>query len=394
MVAACHFGKMRSEMNRALPVVMVLSLWIFSSCEPSGDGSYFPISDSGREVTSTRVQEFIVDTLLTELNRPWDMEFLPDGEVLITERSGRLLLVQNGVLQGAVNPVIEPGFRGIRMHPEFESNRQLYLSYYKEDPSLGEGYHSILTRGRFENDQLLEEEVIYSTGPFSESPEWYGNRIEFDPDGYLYFAVGQRDGVGTTQDLMHPSGKTMRLFDDGQIPADNPFMTQEALPEIYTYGHRQHQGLTRHPETGEIWSNEHGAKGGDEVNILAPGANFGWPLATYSLNYDDTIISPDTLLEGTVPPVHHWTPSIAPSGLAFSLGETYPGWEGDMFTGSLKFRYLMRSRLEGNSVKDEEILLENIGRVRTVKTGPDNYLYLLTEDTGLLIRLLPASIFR
>lgn len=385
---------MLSEMNRAFPVVSLVFLLTLSSCGISGDGSYFPIPDRDREGTSSRVQEFVIDTLLTGLTRPWDMEFLPDGKVLITERSGRLLLVQNGTVQGEVNQVIEPGLRGICKHPEFESNQLIYLSYYKEDASLGEGYYSILTRGRFETDQLQGEEVIYTTGPFSESPEWYGNRIEFDEDGYLYFAVGQRDGVETTQNLMHPSGSTMRLLDDGRIPSDNPFVSQAALPEIYTYGHRQHQGLTRHPETGEIWSNEHGAKGGDEVNILSSGANFGWPLATYSLNYDDTIISPDTLLEGTVPPIHHWTPSIAPSGLAFTVGDTYSGWDGDMFTGSLKFRYLMRSRLDGDSVTDEEILLENIGRVRTVKVGPDNYLYLLTEDTGLLIRLLPASIFR
>ncbi len=184
----------------------------------------------------------------------------------------------------------------------------------------------------------------------------------------------------------------MRLYDDGQIPSDNPFVdTPGALPEIFTYGHREHQGLVLHPDSGEIWSNEHEEKGGDEVNILRPGLNYGWPKATYSLEYNGTPITPDTLLNGMEPPVHHWTPAIAPSGMDFIKGGRYRGWEGDLFSGSLIQRMLNRSVIENGVIVGDEKLLEHIGRVRDVRVAPDGYLYLITEDTGLMVRLIPSE---
>lgn len=356
------------------------------------DSNYFPVPDRELQVIYSESQSFRIDTVLTDLNRPWSMEFLPDGIVLITERQGNVLVVNNGILQD--NPLegnIPSGLRDIRIHPQFEDNRWIYISYYVE-PVENDGGYTRLMRGRFKGNRLVDEETIYSAGPLPGRGEWTGSRIAFDRAGYLYFAVGIRGERMNAQDISNHSGKTMRLHDDGTIPSDNPFVdTPDALPEIYTYGHREHQGLVLHPVTGEIWSNEHGERGGDEVNILRSGLNYGWPKATYSLEYDGTFVTEDTLRKGMEPPVHHWTPAIAPSGMDFVTGSRFPGWDGDLFSGSLVQRMLNRSVVENGEITGDEKLLEHIGRVRNVKIAPDGYLYLITEDTGLMVRLLPGN---
>lgn len=378
--------------NILLPISAGFILLTAACNDREIESSYFPIPDRELKVIHSEVQSFMVDTVLTNLNRPWSMEFLPDGKVLITERQGNILVVKNGVLQE--NPVegnIPAGLRDIRIHPQYEGNRLIYLSYYV-DPVENDGGYTKLMRGRLENEILVDEETIYSAGPFRERGEWTGSRITFDNDEYLYFAVGIRGERMNAQDKTHHSGKTMRLHDNGTIPSDNPFVdTPGALPEIYTYGHREHQALVLHPETGEIWSNEHGEMGGDEINILRPGLNYGWPKATYSLEYDGSYITEDTLRSGMQPPLHHWTPSIAPSGMDFVTGTRYPGWEGDLFSGSLIQRMLNRSIVENGEITGDEKLLEHIGRVRNVRIAPDGFLYLITEDTGLMVRLLPVD---
>lgn len=356
------------------------------------DESYFPLPGSNAAVVQSEEQAFVVDTVVTGLERPWSMAFLPDNRMLIAERAGNLLIVENGKLrQQPAGGSVPTGLRDVELHPRFEENGWIYISYYVE-PDGDDGGYTALLRGRLEDNALIDEQVLYTAGPFKESGNWYGSRISFDHKEYLFFTVGIRGEIEHAQNLSLFAGKTMRLYDDGQIPSDNPFVdTPGALPEIYTYGHRMHEGLTCHPETGQIWSNEHGAKGGDEINIIRAGINFGWPKATYSLNYDDTIISEDTLREGMEPPVHHWTPSIAPSGMDFVIGGRYPNWEGDLFSGALAHRLLMRSVIEGNRVVREETLLEDIGRVRSVRLGPDGLLYVMTEDNGLIVRLIPAE---
>jgi aldose sugar dehydrogenase len=365
--------------------------------------SYFPLPESGRAVVRSEAQAFVVDTLFADLVRPYSMAFLPDGTVLITERRGHLLVVRDGrVRETLVGGNVPTELRDFALHPAYQRNGWIYLSYYVEPTEDEPGWTSVM-RARLEGSRLVDDQPIYSAGPFREGAEWYGSRIEFDAEGHLYVTVGQRYLWGTprtrgqfaawpgAQDLSSPSGKTMRLRDDGSIPPDNPFVgTPGALPEIFTYGHRQHQGLVRHPLTGEIWSTEHGEMGGSELNLLRSGFNYGWPLATFSLNYDSTHIA-DPYGDGLEPPVHHWTPSIAPSGLDFVVGGRYPGWEGDLMVASLVGQMLVRSVFVGDRVVHDEKLLQGIGRVRSVRLAPDGYLYLLVEDPGMLVRLLPAD---
>lgn len=370
--------------------VVFLALCIASCRASDRDEVYFPLPDKRLEVIHSEAQSFSVDTVLTGLVRPWGFAFLPDGVVLITERRGNLLFIRDGVIQGSVDGNVPNGLRDIELHPDFEKNRLIYLSYYTDPDSSGGGY-TVLMRGRLNGQQLVDEEILYRAGPFEEDGEWYGSRIAFDREGYLYFTVGIRGKRLNAQDKSHYAGKTMRLHDDGRIPADNPYIDSiGVLPEIYTYGHRMHEGLVVHPETGEVWAHEHGEFGGDEVNLIKAGANYGWPKATYSLEYDGTLITADTLLDGIEPPVHHWTPSIAPSGMDFLYGGKYPGWEGDLFSGALSHRMLNRSVVENGRIVRDEPLLSGIGRVRDVEVGPDGFLYLITEDTGLMVRLLPV----
>lgn len=362
------------------------------SCGRPDDGRYFPLPIQEQHVIHSEVQSFMVDTLLTGLNRPWAMEFLPDNRVLITEREGNILLVKNGQLQQSpLQGNIPEGLRDIQLHPRYDENSWIYLSYYVE-PTEERGGYSKLMRGKLIDDTLENEEVLYSAGPFELGGGYTGGRIAFDNEGYLFFLVGIRGDRMNAQDKSHHSGKTMRLHEDGTIPTDNPFAGDRgALPEIYSYGHREHQGLVLHPDTGELWATEHGEKDGDELNLIQAGLNYGWPLATWSTEYDGGVISEDPLLEGTEPPVYYWTPSINPSGLDFMTGQRYPGWEGNLFVASLRPRMLNRSVMEEGRVIHDEKLIEGIGRVRSVKFAPDNFLYLLTEDTGLLVRLIPVD---
>lgn len=381
-----------------MPVVAMLMMGLLISCNLADRTAelYFPLPDEPLEVNESEDQAFSVDTLLTDLVRPWSFEFLPDGRTLITQRDGTIIQVRNG--RRLPNPIsgVPNGLRDVKIHPDYESNGWLYLTYY-QDPEGGDGGYTVLIRGKLDGDAFVESEELYRAGPYHEAGGSFGSRLAFDHDGYLFFIIGgrtldDRHRRIAIQDLRSLSGKTLRLFDDGTIPADNPYADSVGVPlEIYSTGHRQHQGLVVHPETGTVWSTEHGEFGGDELNIIRPGRNYGWPLATYSLEYDSTSISDDPLMEGMEPPVHYWTPSISPPGLDFAVTDRYPGWKGDLFVASLSMQLLNRSVMDGETVLRDERLLEGIGRVRTVRLGPDGWLYLLTEDNGMLLRLLPAE---
>lgn len=365
--------------------------------EISGPPSYFPHPDPFGPAVQSDEQAFVVDTVLTDLKQPWGMVFLPDGRLLITEREGGIRVVEGGELRSeSLGGDYPGGLRGIVLHPDFDDNGLVYVSHYveptNEDRSNGSAN---VFRGRLDGNRLLDVEEIYRTGPLQGGGGWTGSRLQFDKERYLYILVGIRGDRMNAQDRTHYSGKTMRLRDDGSIPDDNPFVDDEgALPEIYTYGHREHQGVTLHPVTGEVWTNEHGEYGGDELNILKKGGNYGWPLATYSLEYDGTPVTPDTLLPGKEPPVHHWTPAIAPSGMDFNRSHRYPGWSEDLFIGSLIQRRLNRTIIRNGEIVGDEPLLESIGRVRDVKVAPDGLIYLITEDTGLMVRLIPVPQIR
>lgn len=359
---------------------------------------YFPIPESGLIVVESEVQSFMIQQVVTGLSQPWGMTFLPDGSMLITEKPGRIRIVREGVLlnenvQG-VPEVYNHGQGGlldIVLHPDYETNGWIYISY--SIPQDGGG-HTAVARARLNGNTFEDLEVLFVGSPMTNRRHHFGSRIAFDNDNYLFFTIGDRGEMHLAQDLSNHSGKTFRLFDDGSIPPDNPFVnTDGAMPEIYTLGNRNQQGLVKHPVTGEIWSHEHGPRGGDEINIIRRGLNFGWPEVTHGINYDGTIITNDTTRAGLEDPLHHWTPSIAPSGMAIVHGNRYPNWNGDVMTGALRPMFLNRSviDLENERVTHEERLLEGIGRIRDVRLAPDGFLYVMEESNGTIVRLIPVN---
>ena len=341
---------------------------------------------------------FRVVPVATGLEHPWGMAFLPGEEVLVTERPGRLRIVRAGVLDpepiAGVPPVYASGQGGlldVALDPEFAANRVIYLAY----AAAGDGGNSTrVARATLGDGRLEGLEVIFMAEPLVNSSYHFGSRLVFDPQGRLFITVGERGQGDRAQDLGDLNGSLIRLHPDGRVPEDNPFVgVAGARPEIFSYGHRNAQGLAIHPETGIPWLHEHGARGGDEVNVVRPGVNYGWPVITYGIDYSGAPIGEGTHKEGMAQPIHYWVPSIAPSGMAFYDGEAFPEWQGDLFVGALRSELLSRLELEGEQVVAEERLLEGtLGRIREVKVGPDGFLYLLTDESdGGLYRLEPGA---
>lgn len=338
--------------------------------------------------------------VVDHLEHPWGFAFLPDGDILITERPGRLRRVHNGVLiPGAIGglPKIKAGGQGglldVVLHPDYATNGWLYLSYVAAD---SDGRGTEVLRAKLAGERLVQVETIFQLQPKSNTKHHFGSRLIFDREGYLYITLGDRGDRPRAQNLADHAGSIIRLHDDGRIPKDNPFVGHaNAMPEIYSYGHRNPQGATLYPKTGAVWIHEHGPQGGDELNIIQAGRNYGWPVITYGVNYGiGTSIGEGSAKEGMEQPIHYWVPSIAPSGMTFYNGDKFPEWQGDLFIGSLKFKLLARLKIEGNRVIEEQRLLRGLlGRIRDVGNGPDGYLYLLTDSSnGRLIRLERARV--
>ncbi len=343
---------------------------------------------------------FRLETLTDEIpGVPWGLEQLPNGDILVTERGGRLFLVQNnGVLVEVTNlpDIVSEGQGGLLdviIHPDFENNSLVYLSYSRANPNNGSQLATAVARGILSGNSLSQVEIIFTALPYVDSGAHFGSRLVFDNNGYLYVSVGDRGRRDTyPQALDNAIGKIHRIHDDGQIPTDNPFYnTSGAVNSIFTYGTRNPQGMSIHPETGAVWEGEHGPQGGDEINLLEAGDNNGWPVISYGINYDGTTFTDLTELDGMEQPVHYWTPSIAPCGMTFVSGDFYGNWRNDLFVGSLKFEYLHRLKMNGNEVVGHEELLDGIGRVRDAQMGRDGYLYLVVEGPGRLIRLVPEQ---
>lgn len=348
---------------------------------------------------------FDVTVIIDNLRSPWGMAFLPDGNLLVTERPGKLRFVQNWKLVDKeitglpeIREIGQGGLLGIALHPDFENNQWVYLSYAGKEGSY---YGTEVLRGRLQGMSLVNVETIFKALPKRRGSVHFGSRLVFATDGTLYISLGDR-GARPSQGRKQPAqklnshlGSLIRINDDGTIPNDNPFIrTANAKPEIYTYGNRNMQGMAIHPETKEIWTHEHGPQGGDEVNIMRPGVNYGWPVITYGVNYGfGTKIGEGTHKKGMEQPVHKWVPSIAPSGMMFYSGDKFPEWKGDLFVGSLKFSLLARLELNGNKIVDEERLLASeYGRIRDIIQGPNDYIYLLTDATnGKLLRITPTD---
>jgi glucose/arabinose dehydrogenase len=330
------------------------------------------------------------------LQIPWGMVFLPDGSMLITEKSGEMIHFKDGTKISIANvPAVynrgQGGLMDIELHPDYSENGWLYLSYASEE-GVEKGGHTAIARAKLAGDVLTNIEVLYKATPNTTKGQHFGSRLEFDNNGYLYFTIGERGERDVNpQDITLDGGKVYRINDDGSIPQDNPFINEPgAKSAIYTYGNRNPQGMVKHPETGAIWIHEHGPRGGDEINIVEKGANYGWPLVTYGINYSGTPITDKTEMEGTVQPIHYWVPSIAPSGMTFVTSDKYPDWNGNILAGSLSFQYLERLQLDGTKVTYREKLLENIGRVRNVRQGPDGYIYVAVEGKGIY-KLVPKE---
>lgn len=329
---------------------------------------------------------------------PWGMAWLNEQDLLVTDRAGKLRMIRNGkLLEQAIKGVPkvhaegQGGLLDIELDPNFKDNGWIYFSYsgYEGDE---EGYNTSIMRAKLKDMQLTDTQLLFDGAPNTTTTKHYGSRIEFDKDGYLYFSIGDRGERDVhPQSLEYDAGKIHRINSDGSIPKSNPFYNQEnTRKSIYSYGHRNPQGMARHPETGIIWSHEHGPRGGDEINIIKSGANYGWPEITHGINYIGTKITDETSREGMETPDWVWVPSIAPSGMEFVISEKYPQWQGHALVGAMKFAHLVLVKLDGNKVTSHSKLFEGTGRVRSISTHPNGDLYLGVDGRGIY-RIVPKS---
>lgn len=346
------------------------------------------------KVNTPEKKSFTPELVMGDIEIAWSMAFLPDGSMLINDKTGQIIHFKEGNRTNITNvPEVydrgQGGLLDIKLHPNYETNGWLYLTYASAEGD-DKGGHTALMRAKLKDNSLVDKKLLYKATPNTTKGQHFGSRIEFDNEGYLYFSIGERGDMEINpQDITRDGGKIYRLNDDGSIPADNPFMDiKDAKKAIYSYGHRNPQGLVKHPETGEIWDHEHGPRGGDEINIIKKGANYGWPVITYGINYSGTPITDKTEMEGMEQPIHYWVPSIAPSGMTFVTSDKYPDWKGNLLVGSLSFQYLERLELEGEKVINREKLLEDIGRVRDVRQSPDGFIYVSVEGKGIY-KLIP-----
>lgn len=367
-----------------------------------------PVPEKSRELPAvaqtSEEHRYRIELVADELDVPWSMVFLPDGRLLFTERKGEMYLAQQirpaeWTLQEIKNPPQvwvrdEGGLLALALHPEYANNGWIYLSF--SDPGENDTSMLKVVRGRLRDGSWTDQETIYQAPPeiYTSNGINFGSRFVFSGD-YLFFSVGERGAVGEAQDITRPNGKVHRIFHDGRIPPDNPFtQTSGAVGSIWSYGHRNPQGLAMHPSTGELWETEHGPRGGDELNYVEPGKNYGWPVITYGMNYDGTPVSSLTHHDGMEQPVLHWTPSIATSPLRFYTGDAFPRWKNQLFLGALAQQELRRLVVEGREVKHQEVILKDLGRVRDMITGPDGYLYVALELPRVpsrIVRLVPAD---
>jgi len=362
--------------RRPLAAFLVLALAWPATASFAADTREFPSENGPVRVT----------TIAEGLEHPWGLAFLPDGRMLVTERPGRLRLVNaDGTVSRPIAGVPRVQARGqgglldVALHPKFDENGLVYLSF--SEPGSG-GAGTSVARGRLEGETLKDVQVIFRQAPKVDTGFHYGSRLVFDREGKLYVSSGDRGMQDTAQDLTRGQGKLFKLNDDGTPVADLPLAAREGThPGVFSYGHRNIQGMALHPQTGLVWAHEHGPRGGDEINVPRAGRNYGWPVITYGINYNGTTIG-DGLKEkaGMEQPLHQWTPSIGASGFAFYTADRFPAWKGNAFVGSLALTHLQRLVLDGERVADTEVLLDDWNeRIRDVRQGPDGALYVLTD---------------
>ncbi len=334
-------------------------------------------------------KNYTYELVVSDVAIPWGMCWLPDGSMLITEIGGDLIHFKNGIktkIENAPNSIRQGqgGLMDIEAHPDYKNNGWIYITL-ATDQGDGEGGNTSLVRAKLDNNKLSNIEQLYKAEPNTKKGQHFGSRVRFDKDGFLYFSIGDRGNRDKNpQDITRDGGKIYRLHDDGTIPKDNPFFNlSKAKKAIFSYGHRNPQGMILEPKTGNIWVHEHGPKGGDEINSIKKGANYGWPLITYGINYSGTPITDITKKEGMEQPLYYWLPSIAPSGMEIITSDIYPTWKDHLLVGSLKFQYLELLKLSEKKVIERTKLLEDIGRVRNVRQSPDGYIYVAVEHKGI-----------
>ncbi|MGY6562605.1 MAG: PQQ-dependent sugar dehydrogenase [Luteibaculaceae bacterium] len=343
--------------------------------------------------TVTPPSDLTRELVVQNLSMPWGMAFINETDVLVTQKSGEIVLanvasgnketlftVPNAVIRG------QGGLLGIALSPQFEQDRLVYVTYTKQEGNL---YSTALGRFAFQNGAVSNFQELHVANGWGTTGLHYGSRIVFDNAGFLYFSIGDRGVMAEAQNTATDNGSILRLNADGTIPADNPFFGQEGFSDAtFTFGNRNIQGMAVHPTTGEIWSHEHGPQGGDEINIMIAGENYGWPTVTFGEQYGGGEISPNTSAPGLKDPLHHWTPSIAPCGMAIIFGDKYPGWEGNILTGALAGQHLNRTVFNGTTFVSETRYFEGQGRIRDVVMSPDGFIYKINESDGGIYKVL------
>lgn len=352
------------------------------------------------QIIVSEVHRFVMDTVLLGLDVPWGLAFMPNGDLLISERKGTLHTFSNDQLSAPIDglpPIMafgQGGLLDLALHPNYKDNGWIYMSYSalntESDKRIG---NTAIMRARLKDNKLFDQELLYKGTPDTDRGHHFGCKLAFDGKGYLYFGIGERgQHFDFPQKLDNSNGKIHRIHDDGRIPSENPFVdTPGAIKSIYCYGNRNPQGICIHPVTGDLWETEHGPRGGDELNLIKPGLNYGWPVISYGINYDGTVLTENTHKEGMEQPVIQWTPSIAPCGMTFVTGDRFKNWENNILVGSLRFDYVERIVLDGQKVLHQEKLVEGIGRVRNVVMSPDGLVYIGLENPGRIVRLIPVD---
>lgn len=366
------------------------------SCTPSEEEGSPNSQPNLQFVTETEKMSVKVDTLFSEFQNPWGMTWLNEGRMLVTERKGEILIFKDDAYTGqkvqglpAVYSNGQAGLLDITTHPNYAQNGWIYISYAKPVPGGGA---TTIARFKLNGTTATEFQDLIVTTPAWNGGTHYGSRIVFDNQNYLYFTNGERGSQNNAQDLKNSHGKIHRIHDDGRIPSDNPFVnTANAIPSIWTYGNRNPQGMIYDNAANRLWAVEHGPMGGDELNLIEKGKNYGWPVITYGKNYNGTPITSITEKEGMEQPVKYWTPSIATCGMTVVTSDRYPAWKGNILVAALAGTHIARVEMNGTRTTAEEKLLPGIGRVRQVSQSPDGYIYAITEATGLLIKLIPAQ---
>lgn len=373
-------------------------LALFSCNDKSSEDTVQPGAEEAftGEVIESQQQKFGVIKITEDLRNPWGIAFLPDGRILVTERAGSIRIIKDGkLLEDRISGVPkvyaqgQGGLLDIQLHPDYATNGWIYLSYSKPGPG---GAGTTIARTKLDGNTFTEFQELFSAQPFSNSGVHFGSRIAFDGKGFIFFSSGERGTMDNAQTLTNHLGKIIRLHDDGRVPADNPFVgTPNAKPEIWSYGHRNPQGLIYDKENQLLIDHEHGPRGGDEINIIQKGKNYGWPKISYGINYDGSVLTDKTALPGMEQPIWYYVPSIAPCGMAKVTSDKYPGWKGNLLIGALALQHISRVEIKDGKYVTHEKLLQDFARFRALAQGPDGLIYAVTESPGTLIKLVPVK---